>query len=145
MVFSAAGVYTGRNNSLNKAYAILQVSATNQKAELEAAILGVQTAMSIKANTEAGYTISRFVIRTDSRYVFDCTTKHIRRWKIMGWMTAGNTPVANQELWKKLESAIEEVESRKKANVLFWWFPRTYNKEADFQANEGFNAMKRYN
>lgn len=47
----------------------------------------------------------RVLLRTDSRYVVDGITKWVRGWKARGWKTAEKKPVANQELWQRLDAA----------------------------------------
>lgn len=42
-------------------------------------------------------------VTTDSKYVRDGITKWIATWKRNGWRTAGKKPVANQDLWRRLD------------------------------------------
>lgn len=44
-------------------------------------------------------------ITTDSEYLKNGITKWIKSWKRNGWMTSQNTPVKNEELWKRLDAA----------------------------------------
>ena len=43
---------------------------------------------------------------TDSTYVKDGITKWLQNWKKNGWKTAAKKPVANQDLWQRLDQAI---------------------------------------
>lgn len=47
----------------------------------------------------------RIVLHTDSKYVCDGVTKWIHGWKRNGWKTAAKGPVANGDLWKRLDAA----------------------------------------
>lgn len=44
---------------------------------------------------------------TDSTYVRDGITKWLANWKARGWRTADKKPVKNQDLWQRLEAALE--------------------------------------
>lgn len=44
---------------------------------------------------------------TDSTYVRDGITKWLPGWKANGWKTAAKKPVKNQDLWQRLEAAIQ--------------------------------------
>lgn len=48
---------------------------------------------------------SRIRVHTDSTYVKNGITQWIVRWKENGWRTAAKKPVANIDLWKRLEAA----------------------------------------
>ncbi|MFH1113466.1 MAG: ribonuclease HI [Pseudomonadota bacterium] len=45
-------------------------------------------------------------LSTDSQYLMNGITKWIQNWKRRGWKTSTNTPVKNEELWRRLEEAI---------------------------------------
>ena len=45
---------------------------------------------------------------TDSTYVRDGITKWLPGWKARGWMTAAKKPVKNQDLWERLEAALQD-------------------------------------
>jgi len=44
-------------------------------------------------------------LHTDSAYVKNGVTQWLPRWKARGWRTADNKPVANEDLWRRLEAA----------------------------------------
>ncbi|HMO29167.1 ribonuclease HI [Enterovirga sp.] len=46
-------------------------------------------------------------LHTDSQYVRNGITAWISGWKRKGWRTAGNKPVKNEDLWKRLDAARE--------------------------------------
>lgn len=45
---------------------------------------------------------------TDSTYVRDGITKWLPGWKSNGWKTAAKKPVKNQDLWLRLEAAMQD-------------------------------------
>ncbi|MFN2235705.1 MAG: ribonuclease HI [Anaerolineales bacterium] len=47
---------------------------------------------------------------TDSEYLRKGITEWIHRWKRKGWKTAGKKPVKNQDLWRELDSVIQQHE-----------------------------------
>lgn len=69
---------------------------TNNRMELMAAIQALE---SIKRP-------SKVDIHTDSTYVRDGITKWIHGWKRNGWKTSAKKPVKNEDLWKRLDSAL---------------------------------------
>jgi ribonuclease HI len=49
---------------------------------------------------------------TDSTYVRNGIMKWLPKWKVNGWLTQGNQPVKNADLWRRLEAAaaVHDVE-----------------------------------
>ena len=70
---------------------------TNNRMEMMAAIAAI----------EALKRPSRVRLHTDSTYLKDGITKWIHAWKARGWKTAAKKPVKNQDLWQRLEAALE--------------------------------------
>ncbi|MFZ3034880.1 MAG: ribonuclease HI [Parvibaculum sp.] len=70
---------------------------TNNRMELMAAIVSLET---LKRPSHVD-------LHTDSTYLRDGITKWIHNWKRNGWRTAAKKPVKNDDLWKRLEAAIE--------------------------------------
>jgi len=68
---------------------------TNNRMEMMAAIVALETL------TKPCHVI----LTTDSVYVRDGITKWIHGWKRNGWKTAAKKPVANAELWQRLDEA----------------------------------------
>jgi ribonuclease HI len=68
---------------------------TNNRMELMAAI----------AALEALKRPCTVILSTDSVYVKDGITRWIHGWKRNGWRTAAKKPVANADLWQRLEAA----------------------------------------
>lgn len=68
---------------------------TNNRMELMAAI------QALEALTRP----CTVILSTDSVYVKDGITRWIHGWKKNGWRTAAKKPVANADLWQRLEAA----------------------------------------
>jgi len=71
---------------------------TNNRMELTAAIKALET-LNRPCQIE---------FYTDSEYLRKGITEWIRNWKRRGWKTAAKKPVKNQDLWRKLDSAIQD-------------------------------------
>lgn len=70
-----------------------EVSTTNNRMELMAAIKGLQA---IKEPC-------RVVLTTDSQYVRKGISEWMSKWKSNGWKTSAKEPVKNQDLWQQLD------------------------------------------
>lgn len=68
---------------------------TNNRMELTAAIQGLE-ALKKQCHVE---------LNTDSKYVLQGITEWLPNWKKRGWKTAGNKPVKNEDLWRRLDAA----------------------------------------
>lgn len=60
---------------------------------------------------------ARCVIWSDSTYVLKGITEWIRGWKARGWKNAQKQPVANVDLWEKLDEARHRVEKLLGASI----------------------------
>ena len=49
----------------------------------------------------------RVTLHTDSEYVQKGVTEYIARWKAKGWQTSNKKAVANQDLWRLLDEAMQ--------------------------------------
>ena len=66
--------------------------------------------MELRAAIEALETLSRpclVEIHTDSQYLRNGITQWIHNWQRNNWRTAAKQPVKNQDLWRRLLTAIE--------------------------------------
>lgn len=79
---------------------------TNNIMELTAVIKGLE---SIKYPCD-------IEITSDSKYVVQGATEWLPNWKSNSWRTANKKPVANQELWQRLDELMQEHKS-----VKFHW------------------------
>ena len=52
----------------------------------------------------------KIVITTASQYLMRGITEWMANWKKRGWQTAQKTPVKNQDLWMRLDSALTQHE-----------------------------------
>jgi ribonuclease HI len=98
---------------------------TNNRMELTAAISALEA---LKAPSEVD-------LYTDSNYLRGGITSWIKTWKKNGWRTAGKKPVANAELWRRLEEAAARHSVR-------WHWVKGHvghddNERADELAREG--------
>jgi len=73
-----------------------QRDSTNNQMELTAVIKGLEA---LKRP------VSLHIV-TDSKYVTQGITQWIAGWKRNGWQTTSKKPVANRELWEKLDSLL---------------------------------------
>ncbi len=86
-----------RYNGVEKELSGGAPETTNNRMEMMAAIQAL----------EALKRPSRVKLHTDSTYLTDGITKWIHAWKAKGWKTANKKPVKNQDLWRRLEEALE--------------------------------------
>jgi ribonuclease HI len=105
-------------------------STTNNRMELMAAIQALEA---LKRPCAVSLT-------TDSVYVRNGITEWIEKWKRNGWRTAGRKPVKNQELWQRLDAAVQKHE------VQWHWVKghagHPENERADQLANRGIDDLR---
>jgi ribonuclease HI len=89
--WGAVLVYGGTEKELSGG----EAATTNNRMELMGAI----------AALEALKRPSRVRLHTDSQYLKNGITQWLARWKRNGWKTADRKPVANADLWARLEAA----------------------------------------
>jgi len=106
------------------------VFTTNNKMELTAAIEALQ-ALKVPCYVD---------LYTDSKYVVQGITDWIYDWKRKNWHIGGKKPVANVELWKRLDSA------RWRHHVKWHWVKghagNHYNEIADELARRGIKDVR---
>ena len=104
-----------------------QKNTTNNRMELLAPIEALKT---LKINSE-------IEIITDSKYVKLGITEWINNWKENGWKTANKKEVKNIELWKELDSLVENF------NIKWSWVKGhstdQLNNEVDLIAKKAAN------
>ena len=88
-----------------------EVHTTNNRMELTAAIKAIT---SFKKKTEIN-------IYTDSKYLKEGITIWIKKWKINKWKTSNKKDVKNSDLWKLLESIIED-------HKIQWFWVKGHNE-----------------
>jgi ribonuclease HI len=79
-------------------------------------------------------------LNCDSIYVLKGITDWMPNWKKRGWKTAAKTPVKNEDLWRRLDTAIM------KHKIEWKWVKGhsgdTGNDRADALANLGIDSLK---
>lgn len=108
--------------------------ATNNTAELQAALEGLKL-----ANADNSV---RCAIVTDSQYVIGGATEWHHKWASNGWCKKDGTEVANQALWKEL------LDEQKKLSDVSWHWVKGHsgnlgNEAADTNATKGLNKGRR--
>ena len=106
-----------------------QRHTTNNRMELLAAIEGLAAVEESRAIT----------LTTDSTYVMKGITEWLPGWKRRGWKTAARKPVANADLWRRLD----EQNSR---HMVTWRWIKGHsghpgNERADALANRGIDEL----
>ena len=76
---------------------------------------------------------------SDSKYVLQGITEWIVNWKKRGWKTAANKPVKNEDLWRRLDAAMQKHE-------IDWLWVKGHsgnpgNEKADQLANQGVDSL----
>ena len=119
-----------RYNGVEKELSGGAAETTNNRMEMMAAI----------AALEALKRPARVRLHTDSTYLKDGITKWIHAWKARGWKTASKKPVKNQDLWRRLEAAIEPHQ------VEWFWVKghagHVENERADELARAAIGALR---
>lgn len=118
-----------RYNAQEKTLKGAEPDTTNNRMELMAAIQAF----------EALKRPCRVSITTDSQYVKNGVTQWMAGWKKKGWKTANNHPVKNQDLWQRLEQAMQQHE------VAWHWVKghsgHVENERVDQLANQAIDAL----
>ena len=101
-----------------------EATSTNNRMELTAAISALE-ALKWPCIVD---------MHTDSQYVRDGITKYIQNWKRNGWRTAAKDPVKNEDLWRRLDAAVQR-------HTVRWHWVRghsgnPYNERADELVHE---------
>jgi ribonuclease HI len=106
-----------------------ETETTNNRMELMAAIQAL----------EALNQSCRVKLHTDSKYVLQGITEWMINWKKRSWKTAANKPVKNEELWRRLDAAIQR-------HAIEWVWVKGHsgdlgNERADILANQGITGL----
>lgn len=104
-----------------------EAQTTNNRMELLAAIQGL----------EALHEPCEVTLVTDSEYLKKGITEWLANWKKRGWKTASKKPVANADLWQRLDEAAQR-------HHMHWEWVRGHsghagNERADALANRGID------
>ena len=103
---------------------------TNNRMELLAVINALET-LTKPCNVQ---------INSDSKYVLQGITEWMDNWKKRGWKTASKSPVKNEDLWRRLDTA------RTPHRIEWTWVKGhsgdTGNDRADQLANLGIDSLE---
>jgi ribonuclease HI len=122
------GVWLKRDDTEKELYGG-ELETTNNRMELMAAIQALETLnqpCSIK-------------LYSDSKYVLQGITEWMVNWKKRGWKTAAKKPVNNEDLWRRLDAAMQKHE-------INWTWVKGHsgnpgNEKADQLANRGVDSL----
>ncbi|MGR9052771.1 MAG: ribonuclease HI, partial [Gammaproteobacteria bacterium] len=103
---------------------------TNNRMELTAVIQALET-------LDRPCTVE---LHTDSTYVLKGITEWLPNWKRRGWQTASKKPVKNEDLWRRLDSAVAR-------HRIEWKWVKGHsgddgNDKADRLANQGIDTLR---
>jgi ribonuclease HI len=104
-------------------------ATTNNRMELMAAIQALEV---LKRPCKV-------LLHTDSHYLLKGITEWLPNWKRRGWKTASKKPVKNEDLWRRLDSAIARHDIK-------WNWVKGHsgdpgNDLADLLANQGVDEI----
>ncbi len=106
------------------------LETTNNRMELMSAIQALES-LTRACNIQ---------LHTDSKYVLQGITEWISNWKKRGWKTSANKPVKNEDLWRRLDQAMQR-------HRIEWVWVKGHagdagNERADSLANQGIRQLK---
>lgn len=119
--------YKGKSKELCGGEAL----TTNNRMELMAAIQALETLTRP----------CQIKLHTDSKYVLQGITEWMSNWKKRGWKTASKQPVKNEDLWRRLDAALQR-------HTVEWVWVKGHsgnagNERADTLANQGITHLNR--
>ena len=102
---------------------------TNNRMELMAAIQALEV-------LNQSCTIK---LHSDSKYVLQGITEWMANWKKRGWKTVAKKPVKNEDLWRRLDTAMQRHD-------VDWTWVKGHsgnigNEKADQLANQGIDTL----
>jgi ribonuclease HI len=105
-------------------------ATTNNRMELMAAIQALENL----------HSCCHIQLYTDSKYVLQGITEWMNNWKKRGWKTSANQAVKNEDLWRRLDTAIQR-------HKVEWIWVKGHagdpgNERADELANQGITSLK---
>lgn len=120
-----------RNGNVETEFCGGEPATTNNRMELLAVIEALQSlTQPVRAR-----------VYTDSQYVQKGMSEWILSWKQRGWKTAGNDPVKNEDLWRRLDALVAQ-------HTIDWYWVRGHdghpeNERADALARAGLEQARR--
>ena len=121
------GVFFGENDPRNLSEKFTLEPITNQRAELFAAIRGLEILIKEEVDAPA-------VIITDSMYTVNCMLFWIKNWARNNWISFRGAPVLNKDLIERLNNTY--VECKKIRPVTFLHVPGHCNIPGNTEADQ---------
>lgn len=94
----------------------LEVLTTNNKMELEGAIVALSEMLEFIKSADLSIHHSHIFLYSDSKYVIEGITKWVVGWKANSWRKADKKEPENLELWQKLDALKDQF-----MNLQFIW------------------------
>lgn len=143
----AAAVFFHENSNNNRTLTPIDVN-TSQRADLRAALKVLRMALRIRARNKQRpcpppgpyRRLRRVMIKTNSKYLVDAMVSHIDRWNGNGYINAKGENVVNEDLFRKLDDAREDLEDQNVV-VQFWRVPKCANCDATDLANAALDMQ----
>lgn len=128
------GVYFGPDSQYNISERLEYGAQTNQRAELNAAILALEKVTSLLEDGDLR--TQNVVLISDSSYVVQSMTDWVFKWRNNGWANHRGYEVTNRDDFEKLDDLIDDLDGEHGVEVKFWRIPREFNQEADELAKD---------
>lgn len=139
-VRAATGVYLASESTYNETRLLqdLDKPPTSNRAEIEAGIQALITAMNIVEKGVDGAKLRMVIITTDSSYFVQGITQWVLRWKEHGVLDKRGEVIENAIRFMVLEELRRTLEESFHISVLFWHTPKEQNRDADDLARGAF-------
>jgi len=141
---AGVGVFFGKDNPNNISLPVPLSLApfTNQRAELYAALLAIQSVQEQllqqqDQNQKVQGKKRRLVVKTDSKYTINCVGDWMKTWKTNGWMTSRGQLIRNLSLIRRVDDAIQNIKHTLNVSVSFVYV-RGHSVD---QGNQGANHL----
>ncbi|KAK2599644.1 hypothetical protein N8I77_011380 [Diaporthe amygdali] len=135
-------VFVGPGNALNDAekslLAPLGTFQSLHRGELWGVVAALQTVVRILEKGLVKYgPLRRVIIKTDSEYIAKGGTERMLTWLSRGWIGNGESHIREWDLWEAFLAWLEIVKRTWNVEVLLWWVPAQWNRDAKSLAKEG--------
>lgn len=99
-----------------------------------------ETASKPKRGNEQLFPLHTLVIKSDCEYIVKGVTEWMPKWKANDWKTCRGQPVANQDLWRLIDTWLVYLEET--ISVQFWLVTAAENTVARWLANTALLGPK---
>lgn len=139
-VKAATGVYLAPESEHNESRLLqdLDKPPTSHRAEIEAGIQALITALNIIAKGVDGAKLRMVIIKSDSAYFVQGMTLWVLQWKKHGVLDKRGEVIENAIRFMVLEELRRTLEDDFHVPVLFWHVPKERNRDADELARKAF-------